>query len=457
MFKGIESTTVSKKSILFLIKDLWGIDHAVFYSLLYKTWRVLSVPVTIWLVITKFSPEVQGYYYTFNSLLIFQTFLELGFGVVMVQFVSHEWAHLKLNQQNDIVGEPKVISHLASLIKMGIKWYLLLAGTFFAVVGTAGYFFLSQHETNVNFQIPWWLLCAAVSFSIVLLPMRYLLEGSNQIAKNQIILLKASIVSTLAGWLAIYYGAGLYSLVIICATSVIVGFLLLFPTFLPFYKVLKMKHNVYHISWRNDFWPQQWRIGVSWLSGFFMFQAFVPIMFYLHGPVIAGQMGVAIQIYNAVNSFAQSWTYAVAPKMGMLSAKKNFTALRVLIKRTYLRSLMACIVFSIVAFLIISLLHIYNFAQAERLPSLISISIFLMVLIAMQLSNVETQAIRFQKKEPFVKASITSAILVILSNFYLGRTFGILGAAIGFALIMLLITIPWCHRIYKNEINKLLW
>ncbi len=74
----------------------------------------------------------------------------------------------------------------------------------------------------------------------------------------------------------------------------------------------------------------------------------------------------------------------------------------------------------------------------------------------MQLPNVETQAIRFQKREPCVVNSITSAFLVLVSSIFLGKYFGIGGAVIGFATIMLLVTIPWCHRIYGYELKKVL-
>lgn len=437
------------------LKELCGIDKAVAFLFIVRIWKLIAGIVTLVLITTYFTPEVQGFYYTFASMIFLQTLLELGFGTVMIQFVSHEWAHLRFNQHGEIEGDLRPLCRLSSLVRLGIKWYLVITVVFLLIIGTAGYLFLAQHKTGIEFEKPWWLLCVTIAFSILLIPFRCLLEGTNQIAKSQRIYFLSSFFSAIAGWFAILYGAGLYTLAIINGLSAALGFLLFIPVSLPFCKILKLDNGDDIVSWKNEFWPQQWRIGVSWLSGFFMFQAFVPIMFQLHGPVVAGRMGATMQIYHAVNSFAQSWTYAAAPKMGMLSAKKNFGILRVLIKHTYLRSVVACIVFSAGAFLVISLLHIYNIAQAERFPSLISLSIFLIVLIALQLTAVETQAIRFQKREPFLLNSIVSACLVLISTIFLGKHFVITGAALGFFLVMLPVTIFGCHLIYKKEMARL--
>ena len=51
--------------------------------------------------------ELQGYYYTFTSLIALQVFLELGFSIVVTQFASHEWANLNLDKNGYIVLEEK--------------------------------------------------------------------------------------------------------------------------------------------------------------------------------------------------------------------------------------------------------------------------------------------------------------------------------------------------------------
>ena len=72
------------------------IDRPVFFGLLTKIWAVGAGLVTAFLIVKHFSPAVQGYYYTFASLLALQVFVELGLGTVLVQFAAHEWSRLSL-------------------------------------------------------------------------------------------------------------------------------------------------------------------------------------------------------------------------------------------------------------------------------------------------------------------------------------------------------------------------
>lgn len=95
------------------------------------------------------------------------------------------------------------------------------------------------------------------------------------------------------------------------------------PVTLLYYEVMNSKAHADAIPWKTEFWPQQWRIAISWLAVFFMLQAFVPILFFIKGPIIAGQMGAMFQIYNGANSFSKSWLYAVGPNFGILGKKGN--------------------------------------------------------------------------------------------------------------------------------------
>jgi len=434
-------------------KQILGIDRAVGFTMLNRAWSFVSFPLTMYLLTTFFTKEVQGLYYTFASLLFLQSILELGFGTVMLQFVSHEWAKLGFDANGRIEGDDIAAGRLASLLRMSLFWYAGMALIFFLGVGTFGHFFLGQHAGEIDYRLPWWLLCATISLSFLLVPFRGVLEGSNQVARCQRITLLATICSSLASWLSIYFGAGLYTLAATNGMLLLIGCLLVLPACRPFFGLMKRPHVVVDFSWRREFWPQQWRIGTSWLCGFFMFQSFVPFIYQFHGAAAAGRMGATLQIYNAVNTFAQSWTYAVAPKMGMLAANHDYKGLRMLVRGTYRRSLAASIFFSIAALAVIGLMHLVQLPQAQRFADPLSIIIFLLTLIGMQLPNVETQAVRFQKKEPYLKISISSAALVLLSNAVLGSQFEIRGIVSGFGLVMICFLIPLCHRIYREEMG----
>jgi hypothetical protein len=443
------------RGLLEKIGSMSGIDRAVGFTLLGKVWALLSFPVTLYLVTTVFSKETQGLFYTFSSILLLQVFLELGFDTVMVQFVSHEWAHLALDARSEIAGDPAAASRLASLVRLSARWYSAVAVLFFAAVGTAGYLFLGLRAAAADFARPWLLLAATGALSLLLIPLKALIEGTNQVDRSQKIALVSAIVGSVAGWVAIRSGAGLYALAVINGLTAATSCVLLIPACAPFFRLLRRcPGGSGAVSWRAEFWPQQWRIAVSWLSGFFMFQSFVPFLYYFDGPVAAGRMGATLSVYNAVNAFSMAWVFAAGPRMGALSARRDFPALRSLARGVYIRSAAASVVFSAGALSVLWAMRFYRVPQSERFADLASVALFLVTLIGMQLSNVETQAVRFQKKEPFYKVSVAGALLCLASNAVLGKYFGIPGVVAGFGAIMFFFLIPSNHKIYSREMGK---
>src|SRR5580692_6097766 len=95
--------------------DLAGIDRAVLYGALIPVFGLISSPVTMVLIAGRFTPVVQGYYYTFGHVLLLQVFVELGLGQVVIQFASHEWSQLRLADGGRIEGTPRALSRLVSL------------------------------------------------------------------------------------------------------------------------------------------------------------------------------------------------------------------------------------------------------------------------------------------------------------------------------------------------------
>ena len=94
------------RDILAALVARLGIDQAVFYALLARGWRVVGGVISLLLIAKFLTPEIQGYYYTFQSLIALQVFVELGLVVVVVSVTSHEWAKLQLDEEGGIAGDP---------------------------------------------------------------------------------------------------------------------------------------------------------------------------------------------------------------------------------------------------------------------------------------------------------------------------------------------------------------
>src|SRR5206468_2800274 len=94
---------------------LLGIDRAVFFAIAGKIWSLSAGLVTTLLIAGFFSPDLQGYYYTFQAVLAIQAIAELGLGSVLTYYASHEWAKLALDRDGEVTGDAEAMSRLVSL------------------------------------------------------------------------------------------------------------------------------------------------------------------------------------------------------------------------------------------------------------------------------------------------------------------------------------------------------
>ena len=71
-----ESRALSLSIRKFLTR--FGVDGAVGFAVASKIWQLLTGPITQFLLVVRFTPALQDYYYAFNNLLGLQVFVELG-------------------------------------------------------------------------------------------------------------------------------------------------------------------------------------------------------------------------------------------------------------------------------------------------------------------------------------------------------------------------------------------
>src|SRR5437899_447444 len=103
---------------------LWayfGGDRAILFSLLNTLRSLVIGPLVALLITLHFSPVVQGFYYTFSSVLALQVMAEIGLSVVLLQFASHEWVGLRRGVDG-VTGQRENLSRLADLVRFAVRW-----------------------------------------------------------------------------------------------------------------------------------------------------------------------------------------------------------------------------------------------------------------------------------------------------------------------------------------------
>ena len=305
------------------------VDRAVSFGILTRICQVCTGPVTAILIATRFTPELQGYYFTFVSVLALQIFVELGLGTVIIQFASHEWSKLSFDSSGQIVGDAVALSRLRSIANIAFKWYLVGALIACIGLGIGGYFFFSQKpETVIFWTAPWLVLCLLTGLTLCLVPVWSLLEGCNQVANVYLFRFLDGLFRSIPLWFAILVGAKLWVPVISSLVGLIWAVFFLRRRYWGFLKTLLFSQTTgQRVQWKSEMLPMQWRIAVSWLSGYFVFSMFTPVLFQYHGAVVAGQMGMTWSLITVVSSISGAWIQPRAPYFGILIAQRKYEQL----------------------------------------------------------------------------------------------------------------------------------
>ena len=418
-----------------------GFDRSIFYVVSGRGWSLLAGPITMYLITRFFTPETQGYFYTFSSLLAMQTFLELGFSQCLVQFASHEFAHLRFLPSGGLEGNPDAKSRLVSLGRLAMKWYAVLAVLFVICVGVSGHVFFSlKPSVGVSWEGAWWLLCVATGFNLALMPLASLLEGCNQISFLYGMRAFVAVCLSVVMWVALAGGAQLY-----CGVATAFGGFLITGGILAWQwrglvGELRRPPQGPLVSWRHEIWPFQWKIAVSWISGYFIFNFFTPVLFYFHGPVVAGQMGMTLQLVGSLSAVAASWTSTKGPRFGMLVSQREYGELDRLFFTSTAQSVGVCLLGGVVLLAALAVVQKY-FAFGARFLGPGPASLLVLATVLNQIVYSQALYLRAHKREPFMWLSVANGVLTGLAVAALGWSIGAWGTCLGYAIVQIVIFI----------------
>ena len=403
------------------------------------------------LIATRFTPVVQGFYYTFGSVLGLQYFVELSFGTVIIQFASHEWSKLGLDGQGWIAGESEALSRLVSLGQLVFRWYLVAGGIVAVGLGLGGYIFFSQPAyLGINWAAPWFVLCILSGINFWLVPAWSLLQGCNQVARVYNFRMIQGILSSLSIWAAILLGAGLWTAAITAAVGIAWSGVFLTWRYRHFFRPFFSHITGPRVSWSVEIWPMQWRIALSSLGGYFIAYFFTPVLFHYYGAVVAGQMGMTWTLVVSLAAISSLWAATQAPRFGMLIAKKKYADLDRLFFRVATVSIAVLFSGAIALWLLVYVLYALNHPLSARLLPPLPTGLFLLGQIAMHSTGPLAAYLRAHKREPFLGVSIASGVLIGLLTWLLGSRFAATGAAVAYMIVSAFVTLPygivvWCR------------
>ena len=429
------------------------VDSHIFATLLFRSWGMLAGGVTILLIPLCLSSEQQGYYFTFASILALQVFFELGMGQVIVQLVAHEAAHLKSEPGGTYFGPSANMARLAALRHLLSRWYLAATLLFIVCVSIMGWYFFRNGELpTIRWAPPWFLLVAATAGNLYLSWQIAVVEGFALVRDVSRLRLFQSMCGFTLMWGVMIAGGGLWVVAIVPAVAMIYSIWWLGRR--PATGILTGEaKNLNVLSWKKEIFPFQWRIAVSWISGFFIFQLFSPLVFKYHGAVEAGRVGLAITIFNSIATVGTSWVAAKVPSIGQLLAQGRRVESSSLFRRLTIATLIFSVLSSVILITLISILRHYDISISRRLPETTVLVFLALATTANSFVLPAAMFMRAHKEEPLLFMGVTMAFLTSVAV-YLAAPAGASWIIGSYAVLNVVICVPWTMRLLNGRYYK---
>ena len=432
-----------------------GIDRAIAYTLFSRVWQLVAGFVNVLLIAKYLTPIQQGFFYTFASVLGLQVFFDLGLTYVVLQFTSHERAHLSWTPGGTLEGASIAKARLSSLIRLTIKWYAVAAGVLAFVLVPTGFLFFGNSPDAASagiWRVPWFWLVLTTAGNLLLSPIFAVLEGCGLVADVARFRFTQDITTYPVYWLSLAGGAGLFASPLLQTTRIVISIGWLVARQRPFLAdQLRFKLPGVSIRWWREVWPMQWKIAISWVSGFLIFQLFNPVLFAYFGAVVAGQMGMTLALTGAVSAIAMAWINTKVPTFGQLIALHNYKSLDRLFFRTLFQAAIAALGAGVVLWAAVFALYKRHIPFSRRMLEPLPFALLIGVAIINVVIFSQAAYLRAHLKEPFLWISVISGILTALSTYFLGRAYGVVGMAAGYLGLTAFIGLGWATWIFVTK------
>lgn len=311
---------------------------AVFWSWVMNGLRLTSGVVVLPLLVLKLSKPDYSMYFVFLSLSALVPILDLGFAVSIGRAVNYAMGGATKLQAMGVAPQQASSSPnqtmLWQLLHTTRQLYRLLSVGVLLLVGVGGTLFIRQAVPQTSAPGTTWaawivtLVAVAWEFysgwwNVYLRNMNCVLASARQTVISQslrVILICALLLA----------GAGLLS---VPTATVITSFL---QRFLARRAVLNLLDNQSDPGGNATevkamlatLWPNSWRVGIYFLSGYLAGQANTLICLPLLGLEASGEYGFSLQLIFICSGMAQVWTAVKWPQVGQLRIKQDHAALR---------------------------------------------------------------------------------------------------------------------------------
>lgn len=430
------------------------VDAALAAALGFRIWQGVSGVVTILLVGRLFSIELQGIYYTFLSVVAFQTLSDLGLFLAVISVASHEWAALRLEPDGRLAGEAAARSRLISLGRRTGAGYAaagLVSGVAVWAVGV--WFFSHTVPPPVSWRGPWSALVTTSTLTFLVSPFVALLEGCGQVSTVNRYRLVGAVTASVAAWAMMAAGFGLWALPAAGACVVARDAILVAYRYRRFFSPFRQQAPGPQVHWLAEVWPMQWRLGLQGISQYGSTLLFTPILLYYHSAADAGRFGMTWAAVVGLQTIALAWIQTRVPTLGHLAARRDVDGFERVWRHAAVRSVGALAAGGAGLSVAIVLLAAAGSPFAQRVLSPSLTALLVMGTCAAQVVQCLAAYLRATKRELLLPVGVLSSLAAGALGWVLGRIAGPGGLVVAYGLAMGLLALPlataiwWRHRL----------
>jgi hypothetical protein len=403
-------------SIIHFVFRLLGLNSALAWAGGGRGLGMLLGPVGSIIVVWTLSPEEQGTYYLFTSLVALRALFDLGASAAIAQMTPHA-----RKNDNDESGLPE-----DEFIRVAVQWMNRIALGFAIVVGPGGLLYLhfsGQAAWKVGFM--WLATVATTSLTGAQEGRLKILYGAGKVDWTNKLRFFSLLIQYPLQWALLCAGASLFSF----SASLFAVYAFQRIKILQQFPVLwpeKQIESNRSIQIRKELISLIGRASVTYASGILVFNIQQPIIYSLIGPIGSAKLGLTSMVGSTLISLASLWGHTQFPSFAREIAQGSVSDALLNFRHTLLRTVaIATFGFFAGQMALWVLHHIPRFSErlmsvSEALPLFTAFwlqTIFLML----------TYWPRSFKVEPFAPIAIIQMIVSPLAVWWLVSHLGVSG------------------------------
>ncbi|MGH7975916.1 MAG: hypothetical protein ACREC8_04570 [Limisphaerales bacterium] len=353
-------------------------NSAVVWSWIFNGVRLISGVVLLPLVLRELSTADLGMYYVLLSLIALAPIIDFGFGPTIGRFIGYAMGGAKTLQAQGVFKSAEVVASpnytlLWQLLLTTRTLYRYIAIGVFIVMGIWGTYVvelrIGETSSELITRLAWGITLVATVSDIYWNWWNTYLLGMNEVRSAARIGLLAMLVRLVVAGGLLLGGAGLLSVPIASLVSSAIWRCLARMKCLALLKNQPRPEKIDIKENLRILWPNSWRLGVQFMSGYLTINANTAICLAAFGLVANAKYGLSVQLMNIAADMAAIWTSTRWPLIAQFQSRHEPLSIqRVLWPRYWLLNITFLILAGGVVFCGPTLLQLFGSGK-EMLPA----------------------------------------------------------------------------------------